>query len=85
MQRNRLFQIFAFVAVAALVGCERGDTDTTVDADTSFVTQPDTERVEVMVPTEDTLMVERRQETTVTVDTTRVEGRDTVRRDTVRR
>lgn len=84
MLRNRLVHLVAGVAIVGLVGCGADDTDTTVQADTTLVTQPGTETMEVQVPTEDTLLVEERVETEIdrSVDTTRIEGtvRDTVRR-----
>jgi hypothetical protein len=80
MLRNRMVHLVAAFAIVGLAACGDGDTYTAVDADTSLVTQPTTETMEVQVPAEDTFMVERRTETDVTVDTTRVEGRDTIRR-----
>jgi hypothetical protein len=81
MLKNRLAHLVAAFALVGLVACNGDDRQTTVDADTTLVTQPTTETVEVERMTEDTLMVERRVETDVTVDTTRVEGglRDTIR------
>jgi hypothetical protein len=82
MLKNRLAHLVAAFALVGLVACNGDDRQTHVDADTTLVTQPTTERVEMVVPAEDTMMVERRVETDVTVDTTRVDGgvRDTVRR-----
>jgi hypothetical protein len=80
MLRNRLVHLVAAFALVALVGCNGDDTQTRVDADTTLITEPTMETREVRVPGEDTLMVERRVETDVTVDTTRIEGQDTIRR-----
>jgi len=84
MLRNRTIHLVAALAVVGLAACNGDDTHTRVDADTTLVTQPTTETREVVVPAEDTFMVERRVETDVTVDTTRVDGR-TGTRDTVPR
>jgi hypothetical protein len=82
MLKNRLAHFVAAFALVGLVACNGDDRQTTVDADTTMMTQPTTERVEVDVLSEDTFMVERRVETDVSVDTTRVDGgvRDTIRR-----
>jgi hypothetical protein len=83
MLRNRTIHLVAALALVGLAACNGDDTQTRVDTDTTLFTQPTTETREVVVPTEDTMMVERRVETDVTVDTTRVDGRTT--RDTIRR
>jgi hypothetical protein len=80
MLRNRMVHFVAAFAIVGLAACGDSDTHTAVDADTTLMTQPTTETMEVQVPAEDTFMVERRTETDVTVDTTRVDGRDTIRR-----
>jgi len=87
MLRNRTMHLVAALALVGLAACNGDDTQTRVDADTTMYTQPTTETREVVVPAEDTMMVERRVETEVTVDTTRVDGRTGVgtTRDTIRR
>ncbi|CAN5633778.1 hypothetical protein BH23GEM8_BH23GEM8_04280 [soil metagenome] len=80
MLRNRMVHFVAAFAIVGLVACGGSETETTVSSDTSLVTQPTTETMEVEVAGQDTFMVERRTETEVTVDTTRVDGRDTIRR-----
>lgn len=85
MLRNRLTHLVAALALVGLAACDTGDQQTQVEADTTMMTQPGTEEVEVQVPTEDTLMVERRVETEVDVDTTRIEGDPRITGDTVPR
>jgi hypothetical protein len=83
MLRNRLVHLVPMFALAGLVACGTDDTRTTVDADTTMIFEPTTETVEIERMGEDTLLVEERVETEVTVDTTRVDGG--VRRDTLNR
>ncbi|CAN5853064.1 hypothetical protein BH23GEM6_BH23GEM6_23610 [soil metagenome] len=87
MLRNRTIHLVAALALVGLAACSGDDTHTRVETDTTMFTQPTTETREVVVQTEDTMMIERRVETDVTVDTTRVDGRRGVgtTRDTIRR
>jgi len=58
----------------ALAGCGDGADDDMRTTDQEIITQPGTERVEIEVPTVDTMLIEREVDVDVDVDTTRIEG-----------
>ncbi len=72
MIKNRIFTVAAAFAFAGLVGCDSGADQEFEATDQEIFTQPGTETIEVEVPTEDSLLVERNVETTVDVDTTEI-------------
>jgi hypothetical protein len=73
---NRIFSVAAAVALAAMVGCDDGSDADVQTTDQEIITQPGTERVEIEVPTEDTMLIEREVEVDVDVDTTEIDGGD---------
>ncbi|MEX2582401.1 MAG: hypothetical protein WD766_03965 [Gemmatimonadota bacterium] len=74
--RNRIFSVAAAFAFAGLVGCGSGADQEFETTDQEIITEPGTEQVEIEIPTEDTMLVEREVETEidVDVDTTEIEG-----------
>lgn len=76
MTMNKTLSFAAALAVAGLVACDTGADREFETTDQEIMTQPGTETMEVEVPTEDTLLIEREVETEVYVDTTEIEGGD---------
>jgi hypothetical protein len=75
MNTKRIFPIAATAAFLGLAACNGADRELE-RTDREIFTEPATERMEIEVPTEDTLMVERRYETEVHVDTFDIDGAD---------
>jgi hypothetical protein len=73
MAMNRIFSVAAAVAFAGLVGCDSGESEFQ-ETDQEIITQPGTETIEIEVPTQDTMLIEREVETDIDVDTTIIEG-----------
>ena len=71
MAIHRTLTFAAALGVASLVACDTGG-DEFQTTDQEIMTQPGTETMEVEVPVQDTLLIER--ETTVDVDTTEIDG-----------
>jgi hypothetical protein len=73
MSGKSLFSFALGVGFLGLTACGGAD-ETYEQTEREIFTQPGTETVEMQIPTEDTMMVERTIQTEVTVDTTRVDG-----------
>jgi ferredoxin len=71
---NRTLSFAAALACAGLIACDTGADEEFETTDQEIMTQPGTETMEVEVPVEDTLLIEREVETEIDVDTTRIDG-----------
>ena len=76
MTMNRIFSVAAALSFATLVGCGDGSDQDFETVDQEIITQPGTETVEIEVPTEDTMLIEREVDVDVNVDTTEIDGAD---------
>ena len=76
MSMSRTLSFAAALAAAGLVACDTGADAEYETTDQEILTEPGTETMEVEVPVEDTLLIEREIETEVDVDTTEIEGGD---------
>lgn len=74
MITNKTLSFAAALAVAGLIACDTGADQEFETTDQEIMTQPGTETMEVEVPTEDTLLIEREVQTEVDVDTTEIDG-----------
>lgn len=74
MRLKRLTPLAAAFAFAGLAACGGGADEGFETTEQEIVTEPGTETMEVQVPTEDTLLIERETQVDVDVDTTQIEG-----------
>ena len=72
MSSKSIFSLAMGAAFIGLAGCGGADQEFE-RTEQEIITQPATETVEMQIPTEDTLMVERTIETEVHVDTTAID------------
>lgn len=77
MLKNPLLSAFAIAAFAGLAACGGADAERT-ETTQEVLTEPGLETVEVQVPTEDTLLVERTLEQELHVDTIRNPDQDRI-------
>lgn len=85
MTTNKTLSFAAALAVAGLVACDTGSDADFETTDQEIMTQPGTETMEVEVPVQDTLLIEREVETDIDVDTTEIDGDlDEIRDDDAR-
>lgn len=76
MSMSRTLSFAAALAAVGLVACDTGSDAEFEATDQEIMTQPGTETMEVEVPVQDTLLIEREVQTDIDVDTTEIEGGD---------
>lgn len=82
MLKNKFLMPLAFVALFGFAACDAAEDDADFESQ-EVITEPTMEEQEVMVPAEDTMLVEREVDMDVDVDTTEVEGDRARARDTI--
>lgn len=73
MAMHKTLTFAAALGLAGLAACGGDDADFET-TDQEIVTQPGTETMEVEVPVQDTLLIERETDVDVDVDTTEIDG-----------